>query len=91
MSDDKPTVHDPHSRWLDQAGIGKKLVMGLSVVCVLLFFADAAYHKHSHFEAEGWFGFYAFFSFVACTGLLIVARFVRALLIRDEGYYDSDE
>ena len=45
--------------WLDDHANVKKVIITLFVVCGLLFIADFFYHKHSHFAAEDFFGFYA--------------------------------
>lgn len=84
----------PHAgeapRWLDNPGNVKKIVYLLLAICALLFAADGVYHKHPYFEAESWFGFYAIFGFVMCVGIVLVARGLRAVLMRDEDYYDND-
>ncbi len=91
MTSDNRNVHDPHPGRLQGRNVVRNILFGLGGVCALLFLADALYHKHPHFSAESWFGFYALFSAGACAGLVIIARFVRAVLIRDEGYYGDDD
>lgn len=77
--------------WLDQPKNLTRVVWGLVVVCLLLFFADAFYHKHPHFEIEHLFGFYGVYGFFVCVALVLVAKSLRAILMRPEDYYDSDE
>ena len=55
---------------------------------MLLFLADALYHKHPYFEIEKAFGFYGVFGFCACVALIITAKIVRFLVMRAENYYD---
>jgi hypothetical protein len=55
-----------------------------------LFLADAFYHKHSYFEAENFFGFYAIFGFVVCVALVLAAKGMRVFLMRSEDYYDAE-
>ena len=38
-----------------------------------------------HFQE--WFGFDAIYGFVACVGLVLAAKGLRVLLMRDEDYY----
>jgi hypothetical protein len=76
-------------RWLDRPGSVDKIVRTVYAVCALLFLADLAYHKHPHFAAEEWFGFYGVYGFVSCVLLVLAAKELRRLLKRDEGYYDS--
>ena len=52
--------------------------------------ADFFYHKHSHFTAENFFGFYAIFGFVVCVALVLAAKWMRTFLMRSEDYYDAE-
>ena len=54
----------------------------------MLLVVDPLVHKHGPFDIEHWWGFYGLYSLAACVVLLIVARFLRHVLIRDEDYYD---
>jgi len=76
--------------WLDEPGNVKKIIWALFAVCTALFLADAFYHKHSHFEAENFFGFYAIFGFVVCVALVLAAKGMRIFLMRSEDYYDAE-
>ena len=76
--------------WLDEPGNVKKIIWALFAVCAALFLADAFYHKHSHFEAENFFGFYAIFGFVVCVALVLAAKGMRIFLMRSEDYYDAE-
>lgn len=76
--------------WLDEPGNVQKIIWALFAVCAALFLADAFYHKHSHFEAENFFGFYAIFGFVVCVALVLAAKGMRVFLMRSEDYYDAE-
>jgi len=76
--------------WLDEPGNVKRIIWALFAVCAALFLADAFYHKHSHFEAENFFGFYAIFGFVVCVALVLAAKGMRLFLMRSEDYYDAE-
>ena len=76
-------------RWLDRPGSVDKVVRTVYAVCALLFLADLAYHKHPHFAAEEWFGFYGLFAFVGCLILVFGAKAMRVLLKRPPDYYDE--
>ncbi|WP_323795370.1 hypothetical protein [Nisaea sp.] len=82
--------HDEKPRWLDDQRNVNKIIVAIVVVCALLFAADGFYHKHPHFEAESWFGFYAIYGFIMCVGLVLAAKLMRVFLMRDEDYYDHD-
>jgi uncharacterized membrane protein len=77
--------------WLDQPKNVTVIVWILVAVCVLLFFADAFYHKHPYFEIEELFGFYGFYGFFVCVALVLIAKSLRSILMRSEDYYDVDE
>ena len=64
------------------------IVYALYVICALLLIVDGFYHKHGHFAFEQWFGFYAFYGFVAYMVIVNSARLLRRLVKRDEHYYD---
>ena len=44
---------------------------------------------HHGFDFEHWPGFYSLYGFVACVALVIAAKELRKLLMRDETYYDD--
>ena len=84
---------DPDERtyWLDQPRNVSLIIWGLVMLCVLLFFADAFYQKHPHFELEQLFGFYGVYGFFVCVALVLVAKWLRTILMRPEDYYDAYE
>ena len=85
MTDSSP---DKKTYWLDSSKNVAKVFWGVVAVCVLLFAADAFYHKHVELEAESVFGFYGIYGFVACVALVLAAKGLRKLLMRNEDYYD---
>jgi hypothetical protein len=68
-----------------------KIIIGLLVVvCVGLELADLFYHKHGvHYGVERWFGFYGFYGFVGCVFLVLAAKEMRKVVMREEDYYDQ--
>jgi hypothetical protein len=77
--------------WLDNPKNVDKIYWSVIVVSVLLFLCDALYHKHPEFGIEKVFGFYGIYGFVACVGLVLAAKGLRAWLMRDESYYDAKD
>ena len=77
-------------RWLDEPGNVTKVVWALVAVCALLFLSDLVYEKHPVFKVEYLFGFYAIYGFVGSVGLVLAAKWLRKILMRDEDYYDRD-
>jgi hypothetical protein len=74
--------------WLDAPANVDRLVRGFYAVCALLLLLDLFIPKHGAFAIEHLFGFYAFFGFLACVTLVLVAKQLRRVLMRPEDYYD---
>ena len=66
-------------------------------LCWFLFLSDLLFlylprHSSFHegdFDAEGRFGFYGTYGFVACMILVLAAKQMRKVLMRKEDYYDE--
>ena len=67
----------------------RRLLRGFYVVCVVLLGIDLVYHRHAAHPWESLFGFHALFGFVACVVLVLIAKEMRKLLMRDEDYYED--
>lgn len=67
----------------------KKVLRILYVICAGLVFVDFIYHRHIVHPWEQLWGFYAGYGFVACVLLVLVAKQLRKLVMRDEDYYDN--
>lgn len=75
--------------WLDDRKNVNKVIYALCTICAVVFLADLfpyKHHLHSHFEY--WFGFYSLFGFIACVSLVLAAKQLRKIVMRDEDYYD---
>jgi len=66
----------------------KRVVRGLVGICLLLVGLDLVLHRHVAHPWEGMFAFYALYGFVACVLLVLLAKEMRKLLMRDEDYYE---
>jgi len=82
--------------WADSPKSVHKLIVGLSVLCALLFLMDFLWHRHTKVPGEGLYGFYAIAGFVSFTLIVLGARALRVFIGRDESYYgehgvDSEE
>jgi hypothetical protein len=90
---DKPDKSAPAEKidkvyWLDHKRNVDKVFYGLVLICAVLFSADLVYHKHITFPFEGWLGFYAWYGFVCCVSLVLLAKQMRRIVKRREDYYD---
>lgn len=73
--------------WLEKAGSVHSLIVGLGIVCALLFVIDLFYHRHGYFKFEVTSAFYAITGFVAFTLIVLAAGQLRRLIKRPENYY----
>ena len=74
--------------WLDHPSNVRRVYFGLWVACVVLLLVDFVHHRHGHYGFEELTGFFAFFGFLACTGLIMASKGLRRIVMRDEDYYD---
>jgi hypothetical protein len=79
--------HKDKKYWLDSSSNINKLVYSLYAVCAALILLDFFYHKHINFAFENWVGFFAWYGFIACVALVLVAKQMRKVVKRDEDYY----
>ena len=65
----------------------RKWLLIFFALCGFLVLLDLVIHKHGD---HGWnfFSFYALYGFFACVILVIIAKWMRTFLMRDEDYYD---
>ena len=66
------------------------ILRGFYAICLGLLLADIFYHRHVTHPWENLWGFYPLYGFVACVVLVIVAKELRKLVMRDPQYYDHD-
>jgi membrane protein YdbS with pleckstrin-like domain len=66
------------------------VVRALLVACVLLVGMDFVIHRHTEHPWEEMFAFYAVYGFVACVLLVLLAKEMRKLVMRDERYYGDE-
>ena len=57
--------------------------------CVLLFLLDFVIHRHVLHSWENLWGFYPVYGFVGCVVLVLIAKWMRTFLMREEDYYDE--
>ncbi|MBT5414539.1 MAG: hypothetical protein HOK81_08075 [Rhodospirillaceae bacterium] len=84
------TPKDEKPGWFDDWGNVKKLLWVFYAICGLLFLIDFVYHRHALTGWEGFYGFYPVYGFVACVLLVLIAKQMRKVLMRDEDYYERD-
>ena len=77
------------THWLDQPRNVKLLWRLFLGVLALTVIAEALISLHPHFAVESVFGFYAWFGFIACAVMIIVAKALGLLLRRPDTYYED--
>ncbi len=77
------------SHWLDQPENQKFLWRGFLVLLVMLFLAELLVQSKPHFGVEAVFGFNAWFGFLACATMIVVAKVLALILKRPDTYYDE--
>ncbi|QDV08819.1 hypothetical protein Poly30_43740 [Planctomycetes bacterium Poly30] len=65
-----------------------RLIRVFFVLSALLFLADFFVDRKIHQPAEKIPGFYAIYGFIGCVVLVLVAKQMRKVVMRDEDYYE---
>ena len=81
-------MNEDKKYWLDDRKNVNKIIYGLYTVCAVVALIDLFPYKHLHFRFEYWPGFFSFYGFVACVSLVLAAKQLRKVVMRDEDYYD---
>ena len=93
-------THEPNEKkhYFDEPRNVRFVLRVLFAACAVLFLLDfaslflhwmgAGELRHAETWWEGLPGFYAIYGFVACVLLVLAAKQMRKLLMRDEDYYD---
>jgi len=67
----------------------RRLLLGLYVACGVLLVADFIFHRHVVHPWEGLPGFYPIYGWVSIVVLVLLAKQLRKLVMRDEDFYDA--
>jgi hypothetical protein len=74
--------------WDNKENVGR-LLRVLYVVCGGLVIADFIVHRHLEHPWEGLPAFYPLYGFVGIVLLVLVAKVLRAVVMRPEDHYDA--
>ena len=78
--------------WLDDKKNVDKIWYALLGICAATVIADFFYHKHVEYAVEDFIpGMYGWYGLGGCIFLVLSAKILRKLTIRDEDYYDEAE
>lgn len=67
----------------------RRLWAGFLAVLALTVTAELLIDPHPHFDIERLFAFSAIYGFLACAGLILVAKAIGFALKRRDDYYDE--
>lgn len=78
--------------WLDKKKNVDKIWYALIGICALTVISDLFYHKHVAYPVEDIIpGMYGWYGLVGCVFLVLSAKILRKIVMRDEDYYDDKE
>ncbi|UCC55619.1 MAG: hypothetical protein JSU75_09685 [Gammaproteobacteria bacterium] len=78
----------PH--WLLRHGTIRLLWIVFACVLLLTVLAGLVMDVHGYFGIDGTFAFNAWYGFVTCVGMVVIAKLIGRFLHRKDSYYDRD-
>lgn len=75
--------------WFYQPDSKNKLIIIGVIILLLVVMIELAVSLHPYFKIEQVFGFHAWYGFLACVALVIIAKLLGLLLKRKEDYYED--
>jgi hypothetical protein len=79
---------DSDDHWLVRPQTIRWLWIVFIVILAMTVLADLFIDHHGAFGIDGTIGFYAWYGFLSCVGLVFVALALGAILKRPADYYD---
>jgi uncharacterized membrane protein YkvI len=76
--------------WLVRPGTIRLLWVIFLLVLALTVLASLFTKAHTGFRFEDSFGFNAWYGFLTCIGMVLIAKLLGHLLRRKDSYYDRD-
>jgi len=76
--------------WLDEPKNVKLLWRLFLAVLAITVLAEPFAGLHPHFKVEALFGFHAWYGFLACAAMILIAKGLGLLLKRPDTYYEAD-
>ena len=76
--------------WLVRPGTIRLLWVIFLLVLALTVLASLFTQVHARFRFDGSFAFYAWYGFLTCIGMVLVAKLLSRLLRRKDNYYDRN-
>ncbi|MFN2289087.1 MAG: hypothetical protein ABR578_12215 [Chromatocurvus sp.] len=82
-------MQDEREYFLDKPENVKRLLRVFYAACIILALLDFVIHRHVYHSFERLWLFYPIYGFVGCVLLVLVSKWMRSFLMRDECYYED--
>lgn len=82
--------HSPEAHWLDKPANIRRVWRGFLLALALTVALELFVPTHPHFDVEQVFGFNAWYGFIVCAAMIVVAKALALLLKRADTYYDQN-
>jgi len=83
-------MNEQRKHWLLRTENIRKLWMLFIAILIATVVAGLFVHQHEAFGIEDSLGFYAWYGFITCVGMVIFAKLLGLFLKRPETYYDTE-
>ena len=81
---------EQNKHWLLRKDNIRKLWIIFIAILAMTVIAGLFVHQHQSFGIEDSFGFFAWYGFVSCVGMIVFAKLLGLFLKRPEDYYEKD-
>ena len=79
-----------NKRWLLRKENIRTLWIIFITILIVTVIAGFFVHQHESFGIEDSYGFFAWYGFITCVGMVVFAKLLGLILKRPENYYDAD-
>ena len=76
--------------WLVRPETIRRLWLIFALILAATVVAGVFVHVHAYFVLDGTFGFNAWYGFITCVAMILVAKALGVFLKRPDTYYDHD-
>ncbi|MEQ8514341.1 MAG: hypothetical protein RIC38_01925 [Chromatocurvus sp.] len=82
-------MKDEKQHFFDRPENVTRVLRVFYAICIILALLDFVIHRHVSHSLENIWLFYPIYGFVGCVLLVLVAKWMRTFLMREESYYDD--
>ena len=83
-------MSEKNKHWLLRKENIRKLWVGFIIIMAITVLAGLFVQQYEPFGIEDSFGFFAWYGFITCVAMVLLARLLGLILKRPENYYDDD-